>query len=437
MCCIQFIHHGTMLLVWATLGQLPAGTTPTQAPAKAVIGQGEVITNDLYVRSGPSLNHYTISKLNAGDRVTVVGESGDWFEILPPAGAFSLISGDYVDSADGKKGVVNGDNVRVRTGSLLNENKYTVQTKLSKGAEVEIVGREPDGFLRIKPPKGATVWINRSYVEYVPNERLRLEEAAASAPTAGKTPAVSKGAAGTSPGGRPPVASTSPATGEKPGTESSETPKTTGETAGRSPLAIFEQTAERGELEKLDAEVRSELTKPAPERQLEPFIERYQKIADQPNDDFAQRYARARVAQLTNMNKLLETARKVRSLVDDTDVKRREFLEDRARIRTAVLPVRSGLDARGELRVSAVHPPSALPRRYRLVNTSGPNDRTVGYVEIPQGSAIEVSNFLGRYIGVRASAKRWQTGGVNPVPIFIASELVLLQPTSPPPSEPD
>ena len=433
MCYTQLIHHGTMLIVWATFGQLPAGTLPAKAPEKAVVGQAEVTANDLYIRSGPSLNHYTIAKLNAGDRVTVVGESGDWLEILPPAGVFSLISGDYVDSADGPKGVVNGDNVLAIHGLNLN----TVQLQLSKGTEVEIVGREADGFLRIKPPKGATVWVNRQYVEYVPNERLRLESATSPPVASTREP---EGAGAEPPiaaGGQPTTASTALAAGEKPDAKPGDGQRGGDKETRPAALAGLEPTAERGEVEKLDAEVRSELSKPAIERRLEPFIERYQQIAEQAKDDFTQRYARARVAQLTNMNELLLTVRNVRSLVDGTEERRREFLEDRARIRTAVVPVRSGLDAQGELRTSAVHPPGSWPRRYRLVNVSGPSERTVGYVEIPRGSVIEVSDFLGRYVGVRASAKRWQTGGVYPVPIFVARELVLLQPTSTPPSEPD
>ena len=146
-----------------------------QAYDRPVIAEGEVNSDNVYVRSGDSLNHYTICKLNAGRRVKIVAERGDWYEILPPEDAFSLISGDYVDSADGKHGVVNGNNVRVRTGSSLNDNKYTVQLLLSKGAEVSILGRNPDGFLKIKPPPGATVWVNRSLVERVPDSLVKLE----------------------------------------------------------------------------------------------------------------------------------------------------------------------------------------------------------------------------------------------------------------------
>ena len=55
---------------------------------------------------------------------------------------------------------------------------------------------------------------------------------------------------------------------------------------------------------------------------------------------------------------------------------------------------------------------------------------TIGYVEIPQGSTIDVAGFLGRYVGVVASAKRLQTGGVDPVPVYVARDLILLQPAA-------
>jgi uncharacterized protein YgiM (DUF1202 family) len=126
-----------------------------------------VTAHDVYVRSGPSANHYPVCKLGAGARVTVMGETGEWFEILPPDDAFSFVSGDYVDSPDGRKGVINGDNVRVRAGSVLDDFahlKYVVQVHLAKGTEVDILARDPDGFLRIKPPAGATLWVSRSLV---------------------------------------------------------------------------------------------------------------------------------------------------------------------------------------------------------------------------------------------------------------------------------
>ena len=120
------------MIASASFAQYKTETTPRPA---------EVTGADVYVRSGPSSNHYPVVKLNAGDRLTVVGENREWYEILPPEGTFSFISGDYVDTGDNKTGVVSGNGVRVRAGSVLPEfakNKYVVQTKLSRGAEISL-----------------------------------------------------------------------------------------------------------------------------------------------------------------------------------------------------------------------------------------------------------------------------------------------------------
>jgi hypothetical protein len=60
------------------------------------------------------------------------------------------------------------------------------------------------------------------------------------------------------------------------------------------------------------------------------------------------------------------------------------------------------------------------------VDVSLPTERTVAYVEIPGNSAVDAEAMIGQYIGVRASAKRWQQGAVDPVPIYVARELVAL-----------
>ena len=80
----------------------------------------------------------------------------------------------------------------------------------------------------------------------------------------------------------------------------------------------------------------------------------------------------------------------------------------------------------GELRVSALYPPGTLPRRLRLIEPSSAPERTIGYVEIPLNSPLEVDRFIDRYVGVRAGNIRLMEGGVDPVLIYVAKELVLL-----------
>ena len=403
-------------IVW-TLASLPVVIDAAgQEAGRPAISQGEVIANDVYVRSGPSLNHYPVCKLNAGDRLTIVGDTGDWYEIVPPEEVFSFISGDYVDTADGTTGVVNGNNVRVRAGSTLpdfSKLKYTVQTRLSKGAEVTILGREADGFLRIKPPAGTTVWVNRGYVETVPNAPAAAEQ------TSRET--VSPGSAVTPETGRVDT-----------GTPDDDEVETDAPRAAEAVPAVTQQPEKPQELADIDAAVRVVLAKPVPERDFRPLIERYQAIADRAKDDTARQYARIRIDQLSDMAALVDAVRTLRKLEEETGWKRRGFLEDRARIREELPSIPRGLDAQGELRVSALYPPGKLPCRYRLIDASGGRERTIGYLEIPRGSTIDVDGFLGQYVGVRAAAKRLQTGGVNPVPIYVAGDLVLLEPPAAP-----
>ncbi|MFQ5590656.1 MAG: SH3 domain-containing protein [Phycisphaerae bacterium] len=377
------------------------------------IGQGEVTANAVYVRSGPSTNHYTICKLNAGDRVTLLSRRGEWYEILPPPGSFSLISGEYVDEGGGKDGVVNGNNVRVRAGSSLNKNKYTVQTMLSKGAQVEILGAEPDGFLRITPPPGATLWISAQFVEPVPDELLQLQSQTDSAvPIAASSEADVAPSTGALEAGDKPV----------------ETTDAPADETARSPFAALPVSEQRRQLEQLDEDTRQELAKPVTQRRFTQLLERYQAIAEQKEDRIAARYAQLRCKEINRMMGLADSVKRLRELDAQTEAKRRDFLSMRMRLPRLTLPLPDGLDVQGELRESVLYPPERDPQRYRLIDPDDPSGRTLGYVEIPSDSTIDVKAYLGRYVGVRALGTRLQTGGVDPIPIYVASELVLVAP---------
>lgn len=165
-----------------------------------------VTATEVNVRSGPSTNYYIVTKLKAGDRVEVREEDAGWFGIVPPPGCFSLISKHYVD-LDGKGGgVVNGNNVRVRAGSNYSPSRYAVQVKLHEGDEVEVLEDGPEGFLKIKSPKGAYAWIHgelvaRSSEQWVDSAKFESKPVASSATTSNPPPAIST--ASTS---KPPVA---------------------------------------------------------------------------------------------------------------------------------------------------------------------------------------------------------------------------------------
>jgi uncharacterized protein YgiM (DUF1202 family) len=127
--------------------------------------EGVINTGSVYVRSGPGEGYYATQKLDKGTSVVVVGIKFDWLKIQPPDGSYSYVGKAFVDlQADGKIGRVNKNDVNVRAGSALNAMKTTVQSRLNTGDQVEVLGQE-DEYLKIKPPEGAYVYVNKQFVD--------------------------------------------------------------------------------------------------------------------------------------------------------------------------------------------------------------------------------------------------------------------------------
>jgi uncharacterized protein YgiM (DUF1202 family) len=129
--------------------------------------EGAVNAGAVFVRSGPGEGYYATQKLDKGATVTVVGIKFDWLKIVPPDGSYSYVGSVFVDrSGDGSVGRINRNDVNVRAGSLLNAMKTTVQSRLNAGDEVQIIGKE-DEYLKIKPPEGAYLYVNKQFVDPV------------------------------------------------------------------------------------------------------------------------------------------------------------------------------------------------------------------------------------------------------------------------------
>ncbi|HNQ23664.1 MAG TPA: SH3 domain-containing protein [Phycisphaerae bacterium] len=368
---------------------------------------GEIVANEVYIRSGPSANHYPVMKLQAGNRVTIVGRTGEWYEIYAPDGAESLITETYVDTVDNKTGIVNGDNVRVRAASVLPEwskDRSKVQVQLSRGAEVVILGTTPDGFLRIKPPTGVTLWVHQDLVAEVgPGGQREVKPMSATLVPgdAQELPPIDRAAMG--------MADTLTTADE-----------------------LMNATEERRTLKQLDAGVKEEMKKPVLERQYQPWIDRYQPITQQEQDEFARAYAQKRVQQIEYLKEAAESAKRMQHLVEVVQGSRQVMMDERATLPRVVPPVPGGFDAQGEIRVSAAYPPGTTPRRYRLVEPGKPPGKTIGYIEIPPSVTFSPEDYIGRYVGVRASEIRPLRGGsVDIIPIYVVSELVPLQQPTP------
>jgi hypothetical protein len=126
--------------------------------------EGVINVDSVYVRSGPGEGYYPTQTLVKGATVTVVGIKFDWLKVIPPEGSYSYVGSVFVDkSADGATGRINRNDVNIRAGSLVNAMKTTVQTRLSAGDQVRIIGKD-DEYLKIKPPSDAYLYINKQFV---------------------------------------------------------------------------------------------------------------------------------------------------------------------------------------------------------------------------------------------------------------------------------
>ena len=140
-------------------------TTPS------VLFSGEVTTNDLNVRTGPSTSFNSIGKLNKGAKVDVVGEESGWYKIKYGSG-YGYVSKSYVNKVSNSTTtpptnsnttpptnnvtvintgvVINTDSLNVRSGY---GTSYSKIGSLGRNAKVEIVETK-NGWHKIKYGSG-------------------------------------------------------------------------------------------------------------------------------------------------------------------------------------------------------------------------------------------------------------------------------------------
>jgi hypothetical protein len=133
-----------------------------------------VISPEVEVRSGPSLEYYLTSKLRRGDTVRVIREEAKgWLAIEPPAGSFSWINAKDVERTT--SGVaVSMDGAPLRVGSRLRNEPPTVErVRLKVGTQLFVIGRgevSSDGtWLPVTPAP--------SEVRYIPAETVQISKA--------------------------------------------------------------------------------------------------------------------------------------------------------------------------------------------------------------------------------------------------------------------
>lgn len=422
---------------------LVAQASQDASPFAAYIG--EITEDRVNVRSGPSTNYYIVTKLGAGDRVRVVDQGeGKWLAVAPPKGVYSVISSEVVDLGNDSTGVVNADRVRVYADAQNEKQKryaYRYHPRLQRGTVVQIVESAvggDDGFLRIVPPDGAKLWIHGDYVvavrpEVLIRETKRSESADKAAPDAPITRADETTTTPTSPEleeTRQGTALAKDSAMVATGNDAAETSVATqapprGEGIASTPEE--RSVDSKTELAAAEARFTEEMAKPASRRDLGPLIEHYRVMAEQQADRYVQTYAAARLDQLEYLSEVAVALKQMRELGEEVRAERKRRLAERAALRPRPKPIESVFDAEGELRPSAVYASPVGPRRYRLVDPDASTTRTIAYIEIPDDAEYDVEGFVGRRIGVRARSRIFQTGGVEPIVIYVADALVLVE----------
>lgn len=185
-----FARQTVLTMLLAGLGTAPGFA---QQPAQPVTTPNywlRTTANLVNVRSRADLNSRVVARVPLNTVLRGVAEEGDWHRILPPDGVFSLVSAAYIDRQSQTHGVVrvNVGTLRVRVGSTVvdvDPLKEEVQTRLTRGTPVDIVGEQSDGWLRIKPPAGVYYYISKTYTERITEDEARRLMASPTATPAG------------------------------------------------------------------------------------------------------------------------------------------------------------------------------------------------------------------------------------------------------------
>jgi SH3-like domain-containing protein len=123
--------------------------------------EGEVTVERLNVRMFPKNDQTSIitSVLGLGEKVTVVAEKDEYFQILPPRGSIVWVTAKNI-KRDGDKGVALTNEVPVRLDSRINAD---VLCTLKEGEPVKVVG-EHMGWLKIEAPAAVKYYVGKKYV---------------------------------------------------------------------------------------------------------------------------------------------------------------------------------------------------------------------------------------------------------------------------------
>lgn len=173
---IKLVICAALVSVVCTLGAFAAG-----------VGVGTVMGDVLRIRESPSTSATVLSAVVNGEKVAVVDELSGWYKVAY-GGVVGYMSSEYlsvskVESADLGTAMVNGTNVRMRSGPGTD---YSIVTEYGLGVKVPVIGIN-NGWFKVSTNAG-TGYILSDYITY--ESGVIEKSAAASASSSNNSPIV-------------------------------------------------------------------------------------------------------------------------------------------------------------------------------------------------------------------------------------------------------
>jgi len=349
---------------------------------------GLITGDNVLVHSGPSDNYYITTKLAKGTPVTVVGIKFEWLKIVPPDGSFSVVAKNLVTrEANAAIGHISADNVNIRAGSSVVPLKVTVQCKLPKGAEVQIVG-EDDAYYQIKPPADAYLYVNQKFVEPV----KQVAAAAPAKPIAQPEP--KKEEVKKTDDSSIELVKTNDKPADQPGPESLANPIVPIEVAK---IPTTQPISIQAEFDRLETEFAAMAGKPLDELPIAKLLSGYEGLLKDDHLPFAmRRVAQAKAASLRVKSHAQAELLALKKGQEETDSKLAALRSERSEIQQRLADQIVSYTAVGTLKPSTLQVGGGT--LYRLTDPTG--GRTLCYV---RSSDAKFGTFLDKFVGIKGN----------------------------------
>jgi len=133
---------------------------------------GEITGERIYIRAGDGINYTVLTVASQGQRVRVRARRFSWLAIDVPRNCTVWVHKSMlIVAADGKTAALAKDRVNVRARPDL---KGDILGQLPKGAQVQVVDEDGE-WAGIAPPSQARAWVHTKYVRKVAGDAAAIE----------------------------------------------------------------------------------------------------------------------------------------------------------------------------------------------------------------------------------------------------------------------